>query len=249
MGGLLPAFWGWASPLGPPHLTASFSEALGPETWPAPLGPPMSLLRRVSRERGLRPGGAPRCPRACLSGAVSYAACKRGLAGRGPGQRGGRLGPWLPELQRPRGLLLPGVQGRHVARPPLIDCESDLEPCLLAAWGPLGVGVAPVPLLVPGNKVLLDPTSALSCPLLDRKGGTLTWVGTSHFHLGLPRAPDPSLFSSLWPLSHQIGLSTPTFSLSILPPSLSPSCASSGTSCRSLLGSPCEGQCGVPSSL
>ena len=59
-----------------------------------------------------------RCTRACLWGATSSTTGKCGLARRGPRQSGGCVRPWLPKLQRPHGLLLPGVRGRRVAPPP-----------------------------------------------------------------------------------------------------------------------------------
>lgn len=88
--------------------------------------------------------------------------------------------------------------------------EWDLQPCLPVTLGPLQEGVAPVPLLVPENKVFLDPTLASSCPLLGRKG----------VHTVLGRAPLTSISGSSGPSiplyfhshgtsSHQIWLSNP----------------------------------------
>uniref|UniRef100_A0A2K5DID8 Single Ig IL-1-related receptor n=1 Tax=Aotus nancymaae TaxID=37293 RepID=A0A2K5DID8_AOTNA len=52
-----------------------------------------------------------RCPGACLWRAISSTQHGWGLAGRGPGQRSGHIGPRFKKLQCPHRLLLPGVRG------------------------------------------------------------------------------------------------------------------------------------------
>lgn len=175
----------------------------------------MSLLGRVSRERGLQAWWYPQ-----VSAGLSLGSRQLRRMQAGPRWERAGAARWTSRTLAP-GTTAPARTSTAWCPRMTCSCPSP-HPLGAGPGAPWVRGWPQCPSLC--QKIKSFWTLPLPCPVLSGSGrgrGALCWVG----HLLLPsRAPQgPRSLPFFIPVAskHQIGLSTPTLPLSLLPPSLS----------------------------